>query len=113
MTYGGYCCLYKLGKFCGGVGCSEYPGAKVYFSQCLEEWFDQLIVGQLKCVALGDAVQRFFWVFGVHFQGGGQFVNIYPFGKWDFEEVGEVLLWGSLSCIPGDRFFGVDARGPV
>ncbi len=57
LTYAGYCCPCKLGRFCGGVGPSEYPGAKVYFNNCLEEWFDKLMVGQLDSIALGDAVQ--------------------------------------------------------
>jgi hypothetical protein len=29
LTYGRYCCPYRLGRFCGGMGHSEYPGAKV------------------------------------------------------------------------------------
>ncbi len=69
LTYAGYCCPSKLGRFCVGMGCSEYPGAKVYFNNCLEEWFDMLMVGPLDSIALGDAVQQFFRVFGVHFHG--------------------------------------------
>jgi hypothetical protein len=60
LTYGGYCCPYMLGRFCGVVGHFEYPGAEVQFRKCLEEWFDQLMLGRLDCVALGDAVQKFF-----------------------------------------------------
>jgi hypothetical protein len=67
-----------LGRFCGGVGHFEHPGAEVYFSECLEEWFDQLMVGQLDCVALGDAVQRFFWLFGVPFHGEGSMLIFIP-----------------------------------
>ncbi len=52
-------------------------------------------------------------MFGVHFHGGGQYVNIYCYGKWDFEDAGEVLLWGSLSGVPGNQFFDVDAVGSV
>ncbi len=48
---------------------------------------------------------------GVHFHGGGQCVNIYPYGKWDFKDAGEALLWGSLSGLPGNWFFGADAGG--
>jgi hypothetical protein len=45
-------------------------------STCLEEWFEELMVGWLGSVALGDVVQQFFQVFGVHFHGGGQFVKV-------------------------------------
>ncbi len=45
LTYAGYCSPCKSGKFHGGVGHSEYSGAKVYFNDCLEEWFDTLMVG--------------------------------------------------------------------
>jgi hypothetical protein len=44
LTYAGYCYPCKLGRFRGGVGHSEYPGAKVYFKSCLEEWLDKLMV---------------------------------------------------------------------
>ncbi len=71
------------------------------------------MVGPLDSVALGDAVQQLFQVFGVHFHGGGQYVNIYPFCKWDFEDAGVASFWGSLSGVPGDRFFGADAGGSV
>jgi hypothetical protein len=37
LPYAGYCRPCKLGRFCGGMGHSEYPGAKVYFNDCLEE----------------------------------------------------------------------------
>jgi hypothetical protein len=33
LTYGEYCCPYMAGRFCGGVGHFEYPGAEVYFSK--------------------------------------------------------------------------------
>ncbi len=33
-------------------------------------------MGWLGSVASGDVVQQFFQVFGVHFHGGGQFVNV-------------------------------------
>ncbi len=71
LTYVGYYCPCKSGRFRGGVGHSEYPGAKVYFNECLKEWFDKLKVGQLECITLWDAVQQFFLVFGVHFHWGG------------------------------------------
>jgi hypothetical protein len=74
------------------MGHSEYPGAKLHFNNCLEEWFDELMVVRLDSVPSGDAVQQLFQVFGVHFHGGGQYVNIYPYGKWDFEDAGEALL---------------------
>jgi hypothetical protein len=45
--------------------------------------------------------------------GGRQYVNIYPYGKWDFEDAGEALLWGSLSGVPGDQFFGANTGGSV
>jgi hypothetical protein len=70
LTYAGYCCPCKFGRFRGGVGHSEYPGAKLHFNNCLEEWFDELMVGQLDSVASGDAVQQLFQVFEVHFHGG-------------------------------------------
>ncbi len=76
---------FYVGLVCGGVGHFEYPGAEVYFNKCLEECFDQLMVGQ-DCVAWGNAVQRFFWLFKVHFHGRGWYVNIYPFGKRDLRE---------------------------
>jgi hypothetical protein len=60
LTYAGYCCPCRSGRFRGGVGHSEYPGADSYFSTCLEEWFEELMVGQLNSVALGDAVQQLF-----------------------------------------------------
>ncbi len=44
---------------------------------------------------------------------GGQYVNIYPYGKWDFEDTVEVLLWGSLSGVPENWFFDVDGVGLV
>ncbi len=37
LTYAGYCCPCRSGRFRGGVGHSEYPGADSYFSTCLEE----------------------------------------------------------------------------
>jgi hypothetical protein len=113
LTYAGYCCPCASGRFCGGLGHSEYPGAELHFSNCLEEWFEELMVGRLDSVALGDAVQQLFQVFGVYFHGRGQYVNIYPFGEWDFEDAGKALLWGSLSGVPGDWFFGADAGGSV
>jgi hypothetical protein len=58
LTYAGYCCPCRLGRFRGGVGHSEYPGADSYFSTCLEEWFEELMGGWLNSVALGDAVAR-------------------------------------------------------
>ncbi len=45
LTFAGYCCPCKSGKFRDGVVHSEYPGTKVYFNNCLEEWFDELMVG--------------------------------------------------------------------
>ncbi len=54
-----------------------------------------------------------FFRFGVHFHGGGQFINIYPYSKWGFKDSGEALLWGSLSGLPGDQLFGADAGGSV
>jgi hypothetical protein len=92
LTYARYCCPCRSGRFRSGVGLSEYPGADSYFSTCLEEWFEELMVGWLNSVALGDTVQKFFQVFGVHFHGGGQFVNIYPYSKWGFKDFGETLL---------------------
>ncbi len=59
------------------------------------------MVSWLDSVVLGDAVQQLFQVFGVHFHGGGQYVNIYSYGKLDFEDAGEASLWGSLSGMPG------------
>ncbi len=47
------------------------------------------------------------------YHGGGQYVNIYTYGEWDFEDAGDVLLWGSLSGVLGDKLFGVDAGGSV
>jgi hypothetical protein len=60
LTYAGYCCSCRSGRFRGGVGHSEYPGAVSYFSTCLEEWFEELMVGWLNSVASGDAVQQLF-----------------------------------------------------
>jgi hypothetical protein len=82
LTHAGYCCHCKSGRFRGGMGCSEYPGAKLHFSDCLEEWFDELMVGQMDSVTLGDAVQQFFQVFGVRFHGGGQYCNIRSLVNW-------------------------------
>jgi hypothetical protein len=113
LTYAGYCCPFRSGRFCGGVSHSEYPGTNLYFSTCLEEWFEELMVGRLNSVASGDVVQQFFQVFGVHFHGGGQFVNIYSYGEWGFKDAGEASLWGSLSGLPCDQFFGADAEGSV
>ncbi len=45
LTYAGYCCPCKLVRFCGDVGHSEYLGAKFHFNNCLDEWFDELMVG--------------------------------------------------------------------
>ncbi len=70
-------------------------------------------MGWLDSVASGDAVQLLFQVFGVYFHEGGQYVNIYLFGEWDFKDAGEALLWGSFSSVPGDWFFGADAWGSV
>ncbi len=64
------------------------------------------MVGGLDSDALGDAVQQLFQVFGVHFHGGGQYVNIYPYSEWDFKDAGDSLLWGSLSGVPSNWFFG-------
>ncbi len=47
-------------------------------------------------------------MFGIHFHGEGQYFSMYPFGEWEFEDAGEVMLWGSLSGVSGDRFFDVD-----
>ncbi len=92
MTYAGYCCPCRSSRFRGGVGHSEHPGADSYVSTCLEEWFEELMVGWLNSVASGGAVQQLFQVFGVHFHGGGQFANIYPYSKWGFEDSGKALL---------------------
>ncbi len=70
LTYAGFCCPCELGRFRGGVGHSEYPSAKLHFNNCLEEWFDKLMVGWLDSVASGDTVQQLFQMFGVHFHGG-------------------------------------------
>ncbi len=64
-------------------------------------------------VTSGDAVQQLFRVFGVHFHGGGQYVNIYPYDERNFEDADEVLLWESLSGVPGNWFFDVDVGGSV
>jgi hypothetical protein len=65
LTYAGYCCPCKSDWFHGGVGHSEYPGAKFHFNNCLEEWFNELMVGRLDRFASGDAVQQLFQVCGV------------------------------------------------
>ncbi len=44
LTYARYCCPCKLGRFRSGMGHSEYPGAKLHFNNCFEEWFDELMV---------------------------------------------------------------------
>jgi hypothetical protein len=80
------------------VGYSEHPGADSYFSTCLEDWFEELMVGRLNSIALGDAVQQLFQVFGVHFHGGGQFDNIYPYGKWGLRIL-ERLCFGGLCLV--------------
>jgi hypothetical protein len=79
----------------------------------MEEWFNDLMVGQLDNVVLGDAVQQLFRCLGCISMGGRQYVNIYPYGEWDFEDAGEALLWGSLSGVPGNWLFGADAGGSV
>ena len=55
LTFAGYLCPYQLGTFCGGVCHFRYPGAKVYFEDCLDEWFEQLVVGQVHCSTLSKA----------------------------------------------------------
>ncbi len=70
LTYAGYCCPCALGRFRGGMGHSEYPGTELHFGNCLEEWFEELMVGWLDSVASGDVVQQLFQVFGVHIHGG-------------------------------------------
>ncbi len=60
LTYTGYYCPCQLGRFCGGIGHSEYLGAKLHFNNCLEEWFNKLMVGQLDSIALGGTVQQIF-----------------------------------------------------
>jgi hypothetical protein len=35
LTYAGYCCPCRLGRFRGCVSHSGYPGADLYFSTCL------------------------------------------------------------------------------
>jgi hypothetical protein len=69
-TYAGYCCPCKLGRVHGGMGHSEYPGAKLYFNNCLEKWFDELMVGLLDSVASGDAGQQLFKCLGCISIGG-------------------------------------------
>ena len=108
LTFAGYLCPYHSGVFRGGVGHLHYPGAEVYFEDCLDEWFRELMVGRLDCVASGGAAQRLFQLFGVHFHGEGRYFSMYPFGEWEFEDAGEIMLWGSLSGVSGDRFFDVD-----
>ncbi len=56
---------------------------------------------------------NFFRCLGCIFMGGGQYINIYPFSEWDFKDAGKASLWGSLSGVPGDRFFGANAGGSV
>jgi hypothetical protein len=56
LTYAGYRCPCRLGRFRGGVSHSGYPGADLYFNTCLEEWFKEFMVGWLDSVALGDVV---------------------------------------------------------
>ena len=90
------------------MGHLHYPGAEVYFKDCLDEWFRELMVERLDCVASGGADQRLFQLFGVHFHGEGRYFSMYPFCEWEFEDAGEVMLWGSLSGVSGDRFFDVD-----
>jgi hypothetical protein len=52
---------------------------------------------------------------GFIFMGEDGNLKICPFVEWEFERVDEVLLWGSLSVIYGNHFFGfgVDAERPV
>ena len=61
----------------------------------------------------GGAVQRLFQLFGVHFHGEGHYFNMYPFGEWEFEDAGDVMLWGSLSGVSCDQFFDVDVTRPL
>jgi hypothetical protein len=77
LTYARYLCPYHPGKFHGGMGHFIYPGAEVYFGDCLNEWLEQLVVGRLDCVALGGAAQWLFQLFGVHFHGAWQYFNIH------------------------------------
>jgi hypothetical protein len=56
---------------------------------------------------------NFFRCLGCISMGGGQYVNIYPNGEWDFKDAGEALLWGSLFGVSSDRFFGADAGESV
>jgi hypothetical protein len=79
LTFVGYLCPYHSRVFCGGVGHFRYPGADVYFEGCLDEWFRELMVGRLDCVASGGAAQRLFQLFRVHLHGEGQYFNMYPF----------------------------------
>jgi hypothetical protein len=113
LTFAGYLCPYHPGVFRGRVCHLCYPGAELYLEDCLDEWFRELMVGQLDFVASWGAVQWLFQLFGVHFHGDGQYFRMYPFGKWGFEDAGEVMLWGSLSGVSGDWFFDVDVTRPL
>ncbi len=57
LTFAGYLCPYHSGVFRGGVGHLRYPGAEVYFEDCLDEWFRELMVGRLDCVASGGLLR--------------------------------------------------------
>jgi hypothetical protein len=113
LAFAGYLCPSHLGVFHGRVGHLCYPGAEVYFEDCLDEWFRELMVRRLDCVVSGGAAQRLFQLFEVHFHGKGQYFSMYPFGEWEFEDAGEVMLWGSLSGVSGDWFFDVDVTRPL
>ncbi len=112
LTFSGYLYPYHLGVFRGRVAHLCYPSAEVYLEDCLDEWFRELIVGQLDCVALGGLLRGCSSCFGLTSMGMGS-TSIYPFGEWEFEDVGEVMLWGSLSGVSGDRFFDVDVTRPL
>ena len=38
---------------------------------------------------------------------------MYPFGEWEFEDAGDVMVWGSLSGVSCDQFFDVDVTRPL
>ncbi len=71
MTFAGYLCPYHLGAFHSRVGHFRYHGAELYCKGCLDEWFKELMVGQLDCVALGGAAQRLFQLFWGSLPWGG------------------------------------------
>ncbi len=61
----------------------------------------------------GMQFSNFFRCLGCISMGGGQYVNIHPYGEWDFKDAGEASLWGSLSGVPGNRFLSADVGASV